>query len=67
MPALAYAFPKGPREPPGLMSPSDERLPLNSTYALRRDLDLTDVYLEQKVAIDVLLHRPTEYQGEIFY
>ena len=33
------------------------------SYALQKDLDLTQVYLEQKLAIEALLHNPYNFNS----
>ena len=55
-----------------LFSKSTNCTSFNSTcaftpYALRRDLGITQVYFEWKLAIEVLLHHPSYSQREIFY
>ena len=53
-------FQKSPRGPPGLTYPSDGRIAINSTYAFTSLCrDLTQVYLKQKLAIEVLIHHPS--------
>ena len=58
---ISLLFWKSPRGLPVLSSPSNGRITFNSTFAfisqaLRRELDLTLIYLEQKMAIELLLH-----------
>ena len=66
MSALAYTYRKAPRGSAGLMSPFDRRMAINSTYALYRIhsgsiWDLTQVYLEYKLVIEVCSTIPPNY------
>ena len=58
MAALVYSYQNAQSMSPGLTSPSDRRINTYAftSYAIRRIWDLTQVYLEQELAIDVLLH-----------
>jgi hypothetical protein len=60
---ISLLFSKLSKGPSGLTSASDGRIGIDNTYAftsfaLWRDLR-TQVYLEQKLAIEVLLHNPS--------
>ena len=64
MPELAYSFRKAPRGTPGLKSPSEDKS-LSKVHMRSLHMhcggiwDLTPAYLEQKLAVDVLLHYPS--------
>ena len=73
MPTLAYSFRKPPRESPGLTSPSDGRIAVNTVLGTPSHhmhyggiWDLMQVFLKQKLATEVLLHYLSKFQGKMF-